>query len=711
MTHPEPKQYVSIQAYTHEPDYGRMGVAMGGCALDDPEAKKWAVEHWETNGDTDDRRGDMPITSYDSLAKAEAAAKELADKLGCEYRSPGADQPPPSKPKRGPGRPAGSKNKPKPAPAPPSSGTYEEGAALGFEEGEAQGESDKQECERDKQTGEYDGDYDSDAESYIRNGLFDEIEKSDEYPAMPSADFRRGWEEAFVKGYNSVYPPITQAVPEAEILPPIDRATLIATIKQGHQMVLHHVGKSLEGIQITGDALNALKDITPLGEWTAIREVEFPEISERRAQRYMRIARHGVSGEASQRKALAVLTKPKIYEQPDEDEASEPVPERVPEPDEDEVPEPDEDEVPEPDEDEVPEPPQGKGKPGDDWGTPQDLFDLLDGVFHFTVDAAATPTNTKVPGNYFSLPDRDAKKQSVGPGDVVWCNPPFSEIAEWVAMFARWAADGALVIAVIPAWRLDSYWWRTYIAPLIKKGRVGYPKRLTFTDANGKPAKSSAPFSCVIGVFDPPEVTPIPLPDLAPPEPVPEPPSGTYEEGIAAGKVHGVGFGADDAKSGEPCNPDRHLPPHEGMSADDIEVLKALASHEDIVIPLNATADWLRGWRDGFNPAYVDAYNANKPTEDEPTKDDEPEGEDEPVIKVRKPTERPLPKPDGEYRAKPSNTFPRGVAVVTDHNPIRLRILDYWFKTEKAAYAYAKLVGEPFAAVNANPVFNMKYWK
>lgn len=38
-----------------------------------------------------------------------------------------------------------------------------------------------------------------------------------------------------------------------------------------------------------------------------------------------------------------------------------------------------------------------------DWETPQDLFDELDREFHFTLDAAASPSNAKCAKYYTDL--------------------------------------------------------------------------------------------------------------------------------------------------------------------------------------------------------------------------------------------------------------------------------------------------------------------
>lgn len=61
------------------------------------------------------------------------------------------------------------------------------------------------------------------------------------------------------------------------------------------------------------------------------------------------------------------------------------------------------------------------------WETPQDFFDNLDKEFHFTLDACALPENAKCKRYY--TPEDDGLLQPWS--GVVWCNPPYSECAEW----------------------------------------------------------------------------------------------------------------------------------------------------------------------------------------------------------------------------------------------------------------------------------------
>lgn len=55
------------------------------------------------------------------------------------------------------------------------------------------------------------------------------------------------------------------------------------------------------------------------------------------------------------------------------------------------------------------------------WETPQQFFDDLDNLFHFTLDACALPENAKC-GNYYT-PEQDGLLQPWA--GTVWCNPPY----------------------------------------------------------------------------------------------------------------------------------------------------------------------------------------------------------------------------------------------------------------------------------------------
>lgn len=123
----------------------------------------------------------------------------------------------------------------------------------------------------------------------------------------------------------------------------------------------------------------------------------------------------------------------------------------------------------------------------DDRETPQDVFYPLDQEFHFTLDVCAARHNAKCRRYYARHPApandvvSDCRQLSLFPAeyvgdedalgydgllqpwpanDVVWCNPPFSDIAPWVerAIYAR-----CTVVMLVPANRTEQPWWQRYI--------------------------------------------------------------------------------------------------------------------------------------------------------------------------------------------------------------------------------------------------------
>jgi phage N-6-adenine-methyltransferase len=89
--------------------------------------------------------------------------------------------------------------------------------------------------------------------------------------------------------------------------------------------------------------------------------------------------------------------------------------------------------------------------PRDCWATPQDLFNEINTEGRFTVDACATIDNTKL-GQYWT-PTIDALRTN-WQKDRVWCNPPYSEIGQWLDK-----AITAKVCAFLVPTRTDQDWW------------------------------------------------------------------------------------------------------------------------------------------------------------------------------------------------------------------------------------------------------------
>jgi phage N-6-adenine-methyltransferase len=91
----------------------------------------------------------------------------------------------------------------------------------------------------------------------------------------------------------------------------------------------------------------------------------------------------------------------------------------------------------------------------DEWETPQEFFDAVDAVFHFTLDVCATNVNAKCE-RYYTKVDDDLSQAWEG---VCWMNPPYGrEIALWVQKaYESSLTVGTVVACLLPA-RTDTGW-------------------------------------------------------------------------------------------------------------------------------------------------------------------------------------------------------------------------------------------------------------
>ena len=127
----------------------------------------------------------------------------------------------------------------------------------------------------------------------------------------------------------------------------------------------------------------------------------------------------------------------------------------------------------------------------DEWATPQELYDLLDAEFHFTLDAAATDENHKCEQYYTA--SQDGLRQDWG-GEHVFLNPPYSDIARWVEKaYREGCKDNTVVVMLIPA-RTDTRYFHNYI---LHRSEVRFIKgRVKFGDS-----KTGAPFPSMVVIF------------------------------------------------------------------------------------------------------------------------------------------------------------------------------------------------------------------
>lgn len=106
-------------------------------------------------------------------------------------------------------------------------------------------------------------------------------------------------------------------------------------------------------------------------------------------------------------------------------------------------------------------PQQGPRPEVDDRETDPTVFAELHERFAFTIDAAASPHNAKLPK--FWTVDDDGLAQN-WTGERVWCNPPYSNIRPWVEK-ASAEVDAELIVMLLPANRTEQGWWQDLIEP------------------------------------------------------------------------------------------------------------------------------------------------------------------------------------------------------------------------------------------------------
>lgn len=131
-------------------------------------------------------------------------------------------------------------------------------------------------------------------------------------------------------------------------------------------------------------------------------------------------------------------------------------------------------------------------KNSDEWATPQHFFDKYNSVYSFGIDVAASVHNSKCK-RFYSIEDDGLSKSWCGVGNV-WCNPPYSQLKQWIKKAYDESQKGATVVMLIPA-RTDTIAWHEYIFPFALK--IEFIKgRLKFGDS-----KNSAPFPSAVVIF------------------------------------------------------------------------------------------------------------------------------------------------------------------------------------------------------------------
>lgn len=127
----------------------------------------------------------------------------------------------------------------------------------------------------------------------------------------------------------------------------------------------------------------------------------------------------------------------------------------------------------------------------DEWSTPKDLFNSLDQEFNFTLDPCASVDNHKC-NKYYTKDDDGLKKSWLN--EVVFCNPPYSQIKKWVEKcWLEWQCHNTTIVLLIPS-RTDTSYFHDYI---YNHASLRFIRgRLHFNDS-----KVGAPFPSMICIF------------------------------------------------------------------------------------------------------------------------------------------------------------------------------------------------------------------
>lgn len=129
-----------------------------------------------------------------------------------------------------------------------------------------------------------------------------------------------------------------------------------------------------------------------------------------------------------------------------------------------------------------------------EWETPDDLFDHLNSIYKFDVDAAANQYNHKLPkwfgpGAPFGMEDAlDICWREHG--KYFWCNPPYGRgLLEPFLKKAReeYFNCGSKIVMLLPV-DTSTKWWHTYVNEFVDEGKVEFIEgRIRFKGATGSP--------------------------------------------------------------------------------------------------------------------------------------------------------------------------------------------------------------------------------
>lgn len=152
----------------------------------------------------------------------------------------------------------------------------------------------------------------------------------------------------------------------------------------------------------------------------------------------------------------------------------------------------------------------------DDWETPREVFEPLDKIFQFSLDAAASVSNNKTD---LFLTEADnglitnwsmyisAQFHSAGmtpPNLNVWLNPPYKGVEAWVEKaYCESYRGGCTVVCLLPP-SVDAQWFRKVVVPYADY--YWFAGRIKFDHPEEK--KTQPTKGNLLAIFRPPMPTP-----------------------------------------------------------------------------------------------------------------------------------------------------------------------------------------------------------
>lgn len=139
-------------------------------------------------------------------------------------------------------------------------------------------------------------------------------------------------------------------------------------------------------------------------------------------------------------------------------------------------------------------------KKSDEWETPIELFNKLNAEFHFTLDPCANEDNAKCE-RWFSKEEDGLVQKWEG---VVWCNPPYSNVKEWIKKAYYEMIDYHVTTVMLLPARTDTKYFHSYI---YDEARHEFRRWIKVRFLKGRlkfgGSTNSAPFPSMLVIFSP----------------------------------------------------------------------------------------------------------------------------------------------------------------------------------------------------------------